>query len=117
MKEAISLLKKMSIRFRYLVPLPEDIAHDLGIQASNFLTFEEFFHHLSSPTCRPTTLNRFMPREEAEQVFRAALRKENFPAIRCFLITSMKDGLNLSFSLTIKPVPQNLYASQRDSTR
>lgn len=65
-------------RFRYPVSLPEEIAIDLGITTSNFLTFKEFVNQLTNRTCRLQRLSRFMPREEAEAVFQSALRKEKF---------------------------------------
>lgn len=76
--KAWNMMRMFLIRFRYPVSSPEDIAQDLGIPATNFLTFQEFFLQLSSPSCRPAKLNKFMPREEAEEVFQTALRKEKF---------------------------------------
>jgi hypothetical protein len=66
------------LRLRYPVSLPEDIATDLGITATNLLTFEELVSQLSSQSCRPKRLMRFMPREEAEAAFCSAQRKERF---------------------------------------
>ncbi len=66
------------LRFRYPVSLPEDIATDLGINTSNFLTFEEFVTQLTNNSCRPRRLTRFMPRETAEAAFQSAQRKEYF---------------------------------------
>ncbi len=66
------------LRVRYPASLPEDIATDLGINTSNFLTFEEFVDQLTSHSCRPKRLTRFMPRDAAEAAFQSALRKERF---------------------------------------
>lgn len=66
------------LRLRYPVSLPEDIATDLGISASNFLTFNEFVFHLTNLSCRPKRLTRFMPRDQAEAAFQSAQRKECF---------------------------------------
>lgn len=66
------------LRFRYPVSLPEDIATDLGISASNLLTFEEFVCQLTHQQCCPQRLSRFMPREAAEAAFQSAQRKERF---------------------------------------
>ena len=65
-------------RFRYPLSLPEEIATDLGVKASNFLTFEEFVSCLTNPSCRPSRLERFMARDIAEAVFESAQRKEKF---------------------------------------
>ena len=76
--KAIDRLYRFFIRFRYPVSLPEDIANALGIELSNFVTFEEFVERLTCPTCRPTRLSRFMPRDRAEAAFQTAQRKEHF---------------------------------------
>lgn len=69
---------RVILRFRYPVTLPEEIATDLGITVSNFLTFPEFVSQLTSGSCRPRKLKRFMPREMAEAAFESAQRKEKF---------------------------------------
>lgn len=69
---------RLLLRFRYPVSMPEDIATDLGLNISNFITFKEFINRLVNPDHRPTKLIRFMPREEAEHMFQTALRKEKF---------------------------------------
>jgi len=66
------------LRLRYPVSLPEEIATDLGIMASNFLTFDELVCQLTSVASRPKRLKRFMPREKAEAAFGSAQRKEKF---------------------------------------
>lgn len=66
------------IRFRYPVSMPEDVAEDLGFNLSNSLTFSEFIDYLTNPCHRPKKLARFMPRQQAEDIFRLALRKEKF---------------------------------------
>ncbi len=74
----LNLFYKLFLRFRYPVSLPEDVAEALGVQCSNFITFEDFVTKLTCPSCRPTRLKKFMPREEAEAAFQTALRKEKF---------------------------------------
>lgn len=76
--KVFDLLRHFFLRFRYPVSLPEEVAEALGIPLSNFVTFEEFVNHLTCPSCRPTRLQKFMPREKAEQAFQGALRKELF---------------------------------------
>jgi hypothetical protein len=66
------------LRFRYPVSMPADVAADLGLNISNYLTFTEFMDCLTDPSHRPTKLKRFMPRDQAEDIFRLALRKERF---------------------------------------
>lgn len=74
----IAIFSKVYLRFRYPVSLPGDVADALGVQVSNHVSFEEFVNTLISPTCRPTRLQKFMPREDAEAAFQSALRKEHF---------------------------------------
>lgn len=71
-------LLQLFIRFRYPVSMPEDVAADLGLNISNSLNFQEFMGCLTDPRHRPTKLIRFMPRDQAEDMFRFALRKERF---------------------------------------
>lgn len=76
--KAIDWLLHCALRIRYPVSLPEDIATDLGITASNLLTFEEFVATLVNPKSKPQRLMRFMPRELAEAAFQSAQKKEKF---------------------------------------
>ena len=77
MKNILKPFVHLFCRFRYPVSMPEDIA-DLGLKISNSLTFQEFIGFLTNPHHSPTKLIRFMPREQAEDMFRLALRKEKF---------------------------------------
>lgn len=65
-------------RFRYPVSLPEDVAHDLGMQLPNTLSFQQFLKLLTSPHQRPSKLRKYMTRETAEATFGSALRKDIF---------------------------------------
>lgn len=76
--KVIKHFRRLFCRFRYPVSMPEDIATDLGLDISNSLTFQQFINRLTDPCHRPTKLTRFMPREQAEDIFRRALRKERF---------------------------------------
>lgn len=71
-------LYRVILRFRYPVTLPEEIATDLGITASNFITFNELVCLLTSMSCKPERLKRFMSRDAAEAAFTCAQRKEKF---------------------------------------
>ncbi len=75
---AFDLLYRLILRFRYPVSLPEEIALALGVELSNAMTFEEFVSQMTSPTCRPTRLAKYMPRYQAEEAFKGALRQELF---------------------------------------
>jgi hypothetical protein len=72
------LLNSATLRFRYPVSLPEDIAEALGLPLANSLSFNDFILQLCQPACPPTRLSRFMPREEAEKSFLKAVRKERY---------------------------------------
>lgn len=76
--KAFTLLEQFFLRLRYPVSSPEDIAEALGIEASSILNFYEFISYLSSSSCQPMKLFKYMHRDEAEQSFRTALRKEHF---------------------------------------
>jgi hypothetical protein len=69
---------QLFVRLRYPVSMPEDIARDLGLNITNYLTFQEFMRCLTDPSHRPSKLTRFMPREQAAGMFRLARRKERF---------------------------------------
>lgn len=75
---SLDFFKRFIIRFRYPVSTPEDVAKDLGLNISNFLPFEQFIDCLLHLPVPPRKLTKFMPREQAESIFRMALRKEKF---------------------------------------
>lgn len=76
--KALDCFFRFFLRFRYPVTLPEDIAHSLGVNVSNFVTFDEFVKTLTGPNCCPTTLKKLMVRKDAEAAFCGAQRKEKF---------------------------------------
>src|SRR4051812_48473904 len=71
-------LLRLFVRFRYPISTPEEVGSDLGLNISNLLTFQEFIACLTHPHYRPAKLTRFMPRQQAEDIFRQARRKERF---------------------------------------
>lgn len=71
-------ISKILLRLRYPVTLPEEIATDIGVSLTNFLSFDEFVRTLTNLSCRPRHLKRFMPRDTAEAAFQNAQRKEIF---------------------------------------
>ncbi|HRD55943.1 MAG TPA: hypothetical protein PLC42_06055 [Parachlamydiaceae bacterium] len=76
--KALDLLSRFFLRFRYPISMPEDVATALGVPISNYITFKEFISCLASPSCKPTKLVKFMPREKAEEAFGKASLKEKF---------------------------------------
>ncbi|WP_052278687.1 hypothetical protein [Candidatus Protochlamydia amoebophila] len=98
MKLFIQPLTNLLTRIRYPTSLPAVVATDLGINISNTLNFQEFISLLTNPNCRPSKLSRFMPREQAENLFQTAIRK----GILFFSIILMAGGWNLCFNLMKK---------------
>lgn len=76
--KALGLLSRFFLRMRYPVSLPEEIAEALGVSLSNCASFNEFVSYLACPSCKPTRLTKFMPREKAEEAFQNAPRREKF---------------------------------------
>lgn len=76
--KVVNFFYQFLLRFRYPLSLPQDVANDLGIHISQYLSFQEFVHQLTHQNYQLTRLKRFMPREQAEAVFRGALKKEKF---------------------------------------
>lgn len=76
--KALELLSRFFIRFRYPVTLPEDVAMALGIELSNYITFDKLVDLLTRPTCQPSKLLKYMSREKAEEAFHHAHSKELF---------------------------------------
>lgn len=73
-----NLIKKFTVRFRYPFSLPEDLAQDIGLDIHNLMSFDEFIKNLTDPCIKPKKLAKFMPRQQAEELFKTALRKEKF---------------------------------------
>ena len=82
--KAFDQLCRFFIRFRYPVTLPEDVASALGINLSNYITFDKFVSLLTCPSCKPTRLQKYMPREKAEEAFQNAHCKERFKGSSLF---------------------------------
>lgn len=102
------------LRFRYPVSLPEDIAADLGIFASNFLTFDEFVCQLTNPTYHPQRLIRFMPRDEAEDAFQNAQRKERFGRTSLFSYYFQEGWLEFNLQFDEHSRLRRLYVQHRN---
>lgn len=86
-------LSRLVCRFRYPVSLPEDVANDLGMHLPNSLKLHDFIELLSSPQNRPKNLHKLMPREQAEEAFGSALKKESFKSCSLFSYDFNKNWL------------------------
>jgi len=71
-------MSRLLSHFRHPVSLPEDVALALGLKLSNFLSLDQLLQQFRQRSVRPSRLRRFMPREEAESAFSAAVRCERF---------------------------------------
>lgn len=78
MYNSLERLRRLIARFKYPVSLPQDVAEALGFNVSNFLSFDDFIHHLSTSKYYFSNLSKFMPRREAEAAFKRATRIEHF---------------------------------------
>lgn len=78
MKKILNAFTRVFVRLRYPVSMPEEVASDLGLSISNSLNFTQLIDYLTDPHHSPTKLARFMPRDQAEKIFKSALRKERF---------------------------------------
>lgn len=76
--KAFDHLRRLLLRFRYPVSLPEDVSKALGLDISNYVTFDQLVSLVTSPSFMPTTLSKFMPRNKAEEAFKHAQCKECF---------------------------------------
>jgi hypothetical protein len=72
----LEFASNLFVRFRYPVSLPTEVANALGVEITNHVSFPEMLQLLTSPQCKPTKLQRLMPRDKAERAFAGALRKE-----------------------------------------
>ncbi len=72
-------ISKLFQRIKNPISLPEDIGRDLGIQILyNELSFQDCIEKLLTCDCESKHLVRLMPREDAEMLFKSAIRKETF---------------------------------------
>lgn len=78
MFESLNRLARLIARFRYPVSLPEEVTEVLGVQVSNFSSFEELIKRLIGSKCNPSTLAKYMPRKAAEAAFKRATCIEQF---------------------------------------
>jgi len=78
MHKSLDRLSRFFARFRYPVTLPEDVTETLGVQVSNFMSFDELIKKITSSRCNPLSLAKYMPRKEAERAFQRATCIEQF---------------------------------------
>ncbi|NGX58725.1 MAG: hypothetical protein K940chlam3_01633 [Chlamydiae bacterium] len=65
-------------RIRYPFSMPEEVGLDLGLDITNALNFESFLEFLSSGSCLPQNLEKYMRREEVERFFAHPFRTDHF---------------------------------------
>lgn len=73
-----SYFSHFTLRFRYPVSMPSEVADALGIELSSKNTLEELIRQLLELKCRPQGLMKYMKREAAENRFQNAVKKERF---------------------------------------
>lgn len=78
MKKPLDHLARFFARFWYPVTLPEDVTETLGVEVSNFLSFDELIKRITESNCNPLRLSKFMPRKDAESAFKHATCIEHF---------------------------------------
>jgi len=76
--KSIEFLKSLFVRFRYPISLPQDIEEATGVELSNALSFEEMVEQLSHCCFCPKKIQKFMPRNKAESIFKTARLCERF---------------------------------------
>jgi len=77
----VKQLGNLMVRFIHPYSLPCDIADALGVDISNFISLNNLIAYLTSNSCHPKKLKKFMAREDAEEAFRNAFRIDHFPKI------------------------------------
>jgi hypothetical protein len=78
MKKPLDRLARLFARFWYPVTLPEDVTETLGVEVSNFLSFDELIKRITQSNCNPLRLSKFMPRKDAEAAFKHATSIEHY---------------------------------------
>lgn len=76
LQSALDVLVDFLLRFRFPCTLPSELGHSLGVTIPRYPTFTQLIQNISCST--PTKLRKYMPREEAENLFTTAQRKEQF---------------------------------------
>jgi hypothetical protein len=111
--KTLDWLYRVILRFRYPVTLPEEIATDLGINTSNFITFNELICLITNVSCKPKRLKRFMPREAAESAFKSAQRKEKFGRNSLFSYYFLEGWLEFSLYFDEKSRLRRIYLQHK----
>lgn len=76
--------KRLLLRFRFPISLPEEVAEALGIYLPSSVNSQDLIARLTNKGCQPTRLIRFMPRYKAEEAFHRAWRCDRFSHITLF---------------------------------
>lgn len=73
-----SYFSHFTLRFRYPVSMPSEVADALGIELPSEYTLEELIKQLLEAKSQPKALIKYMKREIAENRFQNAVKKERF---------------------------------------
>ena len=109
----MNVMRRFFLRFRYPVTLPEDIAFALGVEFSNFISFDDFVKELTKPSFRPSTLRRYMSRQLAEEAFRFAQRREIFNNTSLFSFYFQEGWMEFVMEFDEKEKLRRLYLHHR----
>lgn len=101
-------------RFRYPVSLPEEVALALGIELSNFYTFEDCMKRITSPSCCPSNLRKYMDRQKAEAAFANACRTDTFTHSSLFSYYFNEGWLEFELRFDEESRLRRLYVRHRD---
>ncbi len=110
----IKSLVYLFARLRYPVSLPEDVASDLGIPLKNIFSFQELIGSLTNPQQKPAKLCRFMPREQAENIFQSAKRKEKFKQNSLFSYCFKRGWMEFNLQFDDQSRLRRLYIYHKD---
>jgi hypothetical protein len=111
--KAMDQLYRFFIRFRYPVSMPEDIATALGLDISNYVTFDQFVNLITHPTCKPTRISKYMPREKAEEAFRGAQCKDRFKRSTLFSFYFSEGWLEFTLEYDEQSLLRRVYVNHK----
>ena len=112
--QPMNVMRRLFLRFRYPVTLPEDVATALGVDLSNFLSFNEFMMELTKPNFKPGSLRRYMSRQKAEEAFRYAQRREIFNNSSLFSFYFLEGWMEFIMEFDEKDKLRRLYLHHKN---
>lgn len=111
--KAMEQLLRFFIRFRYPVSMPEDIAIALGLDISNYVTFDQFVNLITHPACIPTRISKYMPREKAEEAFKGAHCKDRFKRSSLFSFYFVEGWLEFTLEFDEQSLLRRVYVNHK----